>query len=316
MPLRLVVEDGIRHALIHLNWPVETVAEFFRVKSHSVLRIRNSIGQESHERRGRRTKVSEHDRAFIRNLVEENNIIYLDEVRRALREARGTLLSVPTISRVMKNLGFRHKKLELMAKEASRVRQADYVLRVARFHSYQLIFLDEVHANSRNLERKYGWAMGSRRPRKSGHYMRRQKYSTIAAITQNGMFAYWTKTGGCKAECFKQFIEKFVLPKMNRYPGPDSVLVLDNSSIHNLQLLRQLARQYQIKFIFLPPYSPTFNPIELSFSKFKAELRRLGGQPGADATPALILIREAIRTISPSDCEGYVRHCGYRIEKY
>jgi transposase len=61
--------------------------------------------------------------------------------------------------------------------------------------------------------------------------------------------------------------------------------------------------------LFLPPYSPDFNPIELAFAKFKAALRRVGPrtQPHLDAT-----ITETIDCIAPHEARAFMNHCGYR----
>ena len=72
--------------------------------------------------------------------------------------------------------------------------------------------------------------------------------------------------------------------------------------------MRELIEAKGCELIYLPPYSPDFNPIEQAFSKLKSYLRAAG----ARSRDALMeVIGEALRTITVSDAEGYFEHCGY-----
>ena len=73
---------------------------------------------------------------------------------------------------------------------------------------------------------------------------------------------------------FIRFIISHVIPKMNPFPQPNSVLVLDNASIHKNGYLKRSLNRHGIKLIFLPPYSPYLNPIELDFNTIKAFVKR------------------------------------------
>lgn len=57
---------------------------------------------------------------------------------------------------------------------------------------------------------------------------------------------------------------------MNRYPQDRSVLIMDNCAIHKLEVLREVVEAFGVLLVFLPPYSPDFNPIEESFSTCKS----------------------------------------------
>lgn len=72
-----------------------------------------------------------------------------------------------------------------------------------------------------------------------------------------------------------------------------------------------------MRYMFLPPYSPDYNPIELAFSTIKAFVRRAGKlgrqdlDPNADDTYVYIHLIEAAYSITPDDAENYYHHCGY-----
>lgn len=61
---------------------------------------------------------------------------------------------------------------------------------------------------------------------------------------------------------------------MNPYPYPNSVLIMDNCSIHHGGRVAELAKARGVRLLYLPPYSPDFNPIEKAFGILKAHLRR------------------------------------------
>jgi transposase len=65
-----------------------------------------------------------------------------------------------------------------------------------------------------------------------------------------------------------------LLPHMNKWPLPNSVLVVDNASIHKVAGIREMVEEQGARLLFLPAYSPDFNPIELAFSTIKAWLRK------------------------------------------
>jgi len=96
----------------------------------------------------------------------------------------------------------------------------------------------------------------------------------LPALTVDSYLDFEIFQGSITAEIFMDFIEHKVLPHCNPRPGPRSVLVLDNASIHKNPRLRELCERYGVALKFLPPYSPDFNPIEPTFHDFKAWLRR------------------------------------------
>ncbi|ESK84771.1 transposase [Moniliophthora roreri MCA 2997] len=73
-------------------------------------------------------------------------------------------------------------------------------------------------------------------------------------------------------EEFYDFVIRNILPKMSLYPGPQSVMILDNCNIHKSEALPEAVEAFEAVLLFLPAYSPDFNPIEKSFSASIKEL--------------------------------------------
>jgi transposase len=97
---------------------------------------------------------------------------------------------------------------------------------------------------------------------------------------------------------------------MNPYPNRNSVLVLDNARVHHWGRIQEICEANQILLIYLPPYSPDFNPIEKVFSVLKSRLKRaqiLNGNWG-DAE----LIKAFLRTfVTPGLMRSLFSSCGY-----
>jgi transposase len=86
--------------------------------------------------------------------------------------------------------------------------------------------------------------------------------------------------------------------------------VLDNLSPHKQPEVRAAVEQRSARLLFLPPYSPDFNPIELAFAKLKAFFR--AARPRS-FEQVLELVAIALDLCSPQECRNFVRHCGYRV---
>jgi transposase len=85
--------------------------------------------------------------------------------------------------------------------------------------------------------------------------------------------------------------------------------VMDDLSAHKGQRVRDLIEARGCQLIYLPPYSPDFNPIEQAFSKLKNYLRAACAR---SQDTLMEVIGEALSTISASDTKGFFEHCGYR----
>ena len=92
--------------------------------------------------------------------------------------------------------------------------------------------------------------------------------------------------------------------------NPRSIAILDNCSVHHVESAVDLFQEAGILVLWLPPYSPDFNPAENAFSKVKYYLKEHDEimQVVSDPIP---VIKAAFESITPEDCIGWIRHCGY-----
>ena len=101
-----------------------------------------------------------------------------------------------------------------------------------------------------------------------------ERWSILPALTIEGYLDYIIFHRSITTKIFNDFVEDRVLPYCNPYPGPRSVLILDNASIHKNIRLRELCNKQGVKLEFLLPYSPDFNPIEATFKDLRAWIKR------------------------------------------
>jgi transposase len=97
---------------------------------------------------------------------------------------------------------------------------------------------------------------------------------------------------------------------MNRYPAPNSTLVMDNARIHKGSRVAQLCHRAGVKLIYLPPYCPELNPIEMCFSQVKSNLRRTQALVMAQ-DPSWVIRETTHNIVSPTLCRELYRHAGY-----
>jgi len=126
----------------------------------------------------------------------------------------------------------------------------------------------------------------------------------LAGLTCEGLIAPFVLDGPINAECFLAYVEQILVPVLRQ----GDTVILDNLSSHKNEEAARLIAGAGARLLFLPPYSPDLNPIEMAFAKLKELLR----QAQARTVDALWdLIGRTLNLFTPEECANYVRHCGY-----
>jgi len=128
----------------------------------------------------------------------------------------------------------------------------------------------------------------------------------LASITTAGMGAAMVLNGALARESFDAYVEQLLLPTL----VPGQIVVLDNLPVHKSARARALIEGAGCAVLFLPAYSPDFNPIELAFAKIKTALRRAEARSFATLVPA---VGSALETITPTDAQAFYRAAGYAL---
>ena len=156
------------------------------------------------------------------------------------------------------------------------------------------------------MTRRYAYSLGGSRAVDSAPLSKPRNTTILSSIQLDGTLRYTTFSGGTTVERFKRYLETNFLPHLNG----NSVLVMDNMKSHHAKAVKELLDSSGVRYIYLPPYSPDLNPIEKLWSKVKAfllkfKVRTLDTLPNA--------VQHSFQTVSPSDCSGGVRSCGYSL---
>lgn len=160
-----------------------------------------------------------------------------------------------------------------------------------------LVFVDESGANTK-MTRLRGRALGGERllariPH--GHY---QTSTLIAGLRLEGPCAPWLFGGPMNGEMFVAWVRQGLALTLR----PGDVVILDNLSTHKIQGVREAIEAVGARLLYLPPYSPDFNPIEPMWSKIKQILR--GHNPRTE-NELLRAAKTAFNSISTADCKGF-----------
>jgi len=105
-------------------------------------------------------------------------------------------------------------------------------------------------------------------------------------------------------DAFRVYIEKVLAPTLS----PGDTVVIDNLASHKVTGVREAIEAVGAKLLYLPPYSPDLNPIELAFAKFKTALRKAAERTVDELWRRIGII---IDDFSPQECQNYLRHDGY-----
>jgi len=154
------------------------------------------------------------------------------------------------------------------------------------------------------MTRLYGWGEKSERVNDYVPDVRFERSSIIAALGTDGINAPMTYNGTLNTEIFKPYIEHFLAPTLK----PGDVVIMDNCSVHKVEGSLQPIYARGAEVMFLPPYSPDLNPIEMAWSKVKSILRKLKPRNDKDMQNA---IKTALDAITKTDIENWFAHDGY-----
>ena len=181
---------------------------------------------------------------------------------------------------------------------------------ISGFKASDLVFLDESGCNT-DMTRRYAYSLGGSRAVDSAPLSKPKNTTILSSIQLDGTLRYTTFSGGTTVERFKRYLETDLLPHLNG----NSVLIMDNMKSHHAKAVKNLLDSSGIRYTYLPPYSlppysPDLNPIEKLWSKVKSLLRKFKAR-SLDALPNAI--QHAFQNVSPSDCSGWFRSCGYAL---
>lgn len=167
----------------------------------------------------------------------------------------------------------------------------------------RIIFIDETSVKT-NLTRLRGWAKRGARLEMNAPFGAWGTQTLIAGLSVDAFIAPWVIKGAMDGPAFATYVREVLVKEIK----PGTVVVLDNLATHHNKEAAQALRDHGCWFLFLPPYSPDLNPIEMAFSKLKAHLRRIGAR---SFTAVFEAIAEICDLYDPEECWNYFNAAGY-----
>jgi transposase len=237
----------------------------------------------------------------------------LEEMRDWLYDEFDIKTTIWTVFRALEKMRYSRKIATKRAKEQSEALRRVYAARVAQhYRADMIVAVDESACNERTGDRKYSWSPVNSAVELVYSFKRSERWSLLPAITVDGYLSYTIFQGSITSEILEDFLECSVLPHCTAYPGPNSVIVLDNASIHRSERVRELCRQAGVMLEYLPPYSPDYNPTERSFKQLKGWIKRNGELVELFEIFEGFLDYAVRSTCCNIDCTSWFVACGYQ----
>lgn len=166
-----------------------------------------------------------------------------------------------------------------------------------------MVFLDETGLNTK-MSRLYGRSERGQRCLAAVPHGHWQSATFIAALRHDRLTAPWLLDGPMDGPAFLTYLREILVPELT----PGDVVTCDNLATHKVKGVAQTLSSAGASLLYLPPYSPDLNPIELAFAKLKAALRH-AAQRSFDGL--LEALRDILPSFSPDHCFNFLRHAKY-----
>ncbi len=169
----------------------------------------------------------------------------------------------------------------------------------------RLLFVDECGTHT-SLGPIYGYAPRGQRLRLSVPRKRGKNTTLLSSMSLEGMGPSLTVEGATTAVVFEAYVEQVLAPSL----CPGQVVVMDNLGAHRPKRVRELIERRGCELVYLPAYSPDYNPIEEAFAKIKNLLRKAAARTKEALVEA---IGAALSAVTVADVRGFFEHAGYRL---
>jgi len=285
-------------------------ARLYRVSASSAVRwveLHDETGSVSPRPRGGKSRSPLEPHAeWLLKLVAAEPDLTLRELEQRISEGLGLVTTERSIRRFFKRHGISFKKT-LHAAEQDRPDVAyarqKWKADQAGLDASKLVFIDETGTNTKMVRTRGRCRRGRRLIGKApwGHW---KTTTFVAGLRCNKISASCVLDGAMDGQGFLTYVEAILVPSLSE----GDIVVMDNLPAHKVDGVRKLIEAAKASLVYLPPYSPDLNPIEMAFAKLKAFLRK------AAARTRDILwdkIGDVLRAFTPQECANYFKHAGY-----
>ena len=292
---------------------------------YSILRIFKTTGDVKTPLAGRRRtmgRIPVPVWVYVEELILDDAALYLDEIITLVLSAFGYRLPISTLCKNLQRRGYTTRVLKQLSMNRVLIHEEEWAEMSRNTQASYFCFGDYTHQNLNKMPRRHGRGMRGQRTYvnadwKNGGGRRMSAFALICLRgkgilgLEGGILDYSLTWGNADAEMAVAMIYRYVIPHLNAYPDHNSILVLDNASYFKDLRIREMVESCGARLMFLNPYAKHENPIEESFSKKNAFLRRHRALALADPHLA---VGQAFESITSADAAGYYRHAGYDVK--
>jgi len=154
------------------------------------------------------------------------------------------------------------------------------------------------------MARLRGWAAKGQRCRAAVPHGHWKTTTFTAGLRMDGISAPMLLDGPMHGHAFRAYVEQVLVPELR----PGDIVIMDNLPAHKVAGVRETIEAAGARLLYLPPYSPDFNPIEMAFSKLKALLRKTAARTVDDLWDA---VAQSLDAFTPNECANYFAASGY-----
>ena len=308
-PYSIDLRDKIVKAYQNGEGSIRKLAKRFKVSANFIwtllkqVRQTGSVAPKPHGG-GRSPAVNLRGQEFLKSLIEQQPDLTLEEIAQEYQKPFPKV-STSTIDRTLRKLNLTRKKKSLFEPNQNTPENLEkpqnYQINLAPFEPQELVFIDETGC-IRNTTRSQARSAKGQRVKCPNSLNKGTRISVIGALGVDGILTALSYEGTLNANLFEYFVEQFLVPVLT----PNQVVILDNASSHHSEEAIALIEATGAGVVFLPPYSPELNPIELIWSKLKNFLK----QTIISTTDELYqAISTALEMVTPDEAQNCINHC-------
>lgn len=248
--------------------------------------------------------ITPEGKLYLSSLLSAENDLTLSELCDRYEQAYDVRVSIGTMFNTLEQLHITRKKKTFSDpkknSDAAKVEKENYDAQLETIKSDDRLYLDET-GSCLNMSPLYG-----RSPEGERAYDQKPTYpsttvSTVAILSEEGIKDQYTYTGSLNAKVFIFYLKTFVLSTLKN----GQTLIMDRHPVHRSKTVQNYLKQNNIKYLYLPAYSPELNPIEEAFSKIKQYIKK---QKARTIDELLRVLNKAFNIITNSDVQGYFNH--------
>lgn len=249
-------------------------------------------------------KITEEGEFYLMTLLETDVDMTLSELCDRYADVFDVRVEITTMHETLKRLGITRKRKSFYdpKKKTDEIKAEieDYEKAIVAIPHEERRYLDETGC-CLNMNLDYGrspsgYRVYDEKPTSQGTHV-----STVAILSEHGLESRFSCTGYFTSKLFVMYLDTYVIPEWDH----NNTLILDNSSVHTSKLVKNYMDDNKIKYIFTPPYSPEYNPIEHAWSKIKQFIKK---QKARTLDMLLDAIGLAEKIITEEDVIGYFAH--------